>query len=156
MIAIATFLTLCALLRLAGDTPCGRFLHRVMVELPAASVDRIKCGQILMTVVLALLVGLIGWYGHADGVRLVTMAAPDVAAWLTSFEVSAYLDVLAALAAGSALARSRAARSYLASRLKRLIRRPTKRHARPRCSRAHTIATAANDDEDGTGLGLAS
>ena len=153
---MAMLLVLWATLAVAKDTPIGRFLNRVMVELPAAALNRVTRGHILLAIVLVGLSGLIAWYGGADGVRMLSMAVPDAAGWLITFEVSAYLDVLAALAAASALVRLRSARDFLVMLLAPLMRRPATGEARPRCSRRRPVIAPANDDEDGAGFALAS
>jgi hypothetical protein len=149
-------LALWATLGLARDTPIARLLHRIMVEQPATALNRVNRGDILLAIVLIGLGSLIAWYGEADGVRMLSMAVPDAAVWLTTFEVSAYLDVLAALAATAALVRLRSARIFLMALLAPLMRRPAIGDARPRCSRRRAVIAPANDDGGGAGLALAS
>ena len=155
MTMTVVFLALWATLMVAGDTPIGRFLHRAMVELPATALNRITRGHVLPAIVVIGLGSLIAWYGQADGVRMLSMAVPDATAWLTSFEVSAYLDVLAALAATSMLMPLRSARDLGSAIFAPLMKRASTGDSRPRCSRHRAAPAPANDDEDGAGFALA-
>ena len=149
MTAAFVILALWATLRLAPHTPVGRFLHRVMVEAPAERLGRIHRRHILVALTLASLGALFAWFGEGDGVRVLGMAAPETWAWLSSVEVSVYVDALAALVAASSAVRVKAVIARLPG-----VRRPagTRRTSRGRRSVA---ATPANDDEDGPGLARA-
>lgn len=46
--------------------------------------------------------GMVTLVGGGDGIRILTLAAPDVAIWITNLEVSVYVDIAVALAAAAA------------------------------------------------------
>ncbi|WP_204310649.1 hypothetical protein, partial [Escherichia coli] len=76
------------------------------------------------------------------------MALPEIAGWLTLFEIGTLVDtILVAVLAASTL-RFGAVRHWIAARL------PVARRAR-RTRRARPAARASNDDEDGPALALA-
>lgn len=152
MVLLATW----AIVVSATETPIGRFLHRFMVKLPAAALNRVSRGHLVLLFVLAGFGGLVAWVGGADGLRMVSMAAPDAVASLATIEVSSLLDVIAALAVALALMRLRGVGRSLVTRLKRLVRQPTTGGVRPRCSRRRAAIAPANDVEDGAGLAPAS
>jgi membrane protein implicated in regulation of membrane protease activity len=107
--------------------------------MPAAAINAITRGHLLLAAAVFGLTCIVAWFGEADGLRMLSMAVPDAAAWVTTFEISAYLDVIAALVATSAVTRIRAIRSR-----RRLVRKPRARSVGlPRPTKA------ANDDEDG-------
>ena len=156
MAVAAIFLLLWATLTVAEGTPIGAFLQRVMVELPAAILERVTRGHILLALVMIVLVGLAVCFGEGDGVRMLSMAAPDIAAWLTTFEISAYLDVAASLVAVASAMRVKNVRDRVVTALALPSRRPAQGETRPRCSRRRAQIVPANDDEDGAPLALAS
>lgn len=155
MTVTAALLALWAVLAIAGDTPIGRFLHRATVELPATALNRIIPGHVLLALMLIGFCGLMACYGEADGVRMLSMAVPDIAVWLVTVEVGAYLDAVAALVATFSAMRLKGARDRIAAAITLLTRRPSG-NPRPRCSRQRGDTAPANDDEDGAGLALAS
>lgn len=155
MTVTVVLLALWATLAIARETPIGWFLHRAMVELPAAALNRVTRGQIILTVAVIGLACLHVYYEQADGVRLLSMAVPDIAAWLVTFEISAYLEVVAALVASMAM-RLQSLRAHVMAILAPITRRWIGGDARPRCSRHRGHSAPANDDEDGAGLALAS
>lgn len=154
MTAAIVFLMFWTVLIVAGDTPIGRFLHRIMVEMPAAAVSSLRRVHIAIAIGILLLVILHVSAGDADPVRMVGLFAPDLVIWLTSFEISAILEAAASFAAALAVLRRVNVRSVLVTL--RCAKRPESRANRARCIRRRNRASPANDDEDGAGLALAS
>lgn len=138
---------------LARETATGRFLHDALVEIPAAALDRCARGQAVLVLLLILFAVAAVWAGEADGLRMFGMAAPDVAAWLTTFEIATYIDAAAALVAASASRHIDFGRRRSMSD-QRPLPNAACRYVRPRCSRRRVHAAPANDDGDGTGLAL--
>lgn len=155
MTVTVALLALWAVLMIAGDTPIGRFLHRATVELPATALNRVTPGHVLLAIMLIGFCGLMACYGEADGVRMLSMAVPDIAIWLTTVEVGAHFDAVAALVATSSAMRLKGARDRIAAAITSLIRRRSG-NPRPWCNRLRGDIAPANDDEDGAALALAS
>ena len=155
MTAALIFAALGVTLRTWPETPVGRLLHRLMVEAPAARLARIPRRHLLIALALVSAGALLAWLGEGDGVRVLSMAAPETWAWLTTFEVSAYFDALAALAAASSAVRLQGIAARLPAAARR-ISRPSAGTARATRGRRRGIGLPANDDEDGLALALAS
>lgn len=145
-----TMLAIWLVLRTAPDTSIGRALHRWMVENPARGLDRLSRGHVLLALLLIAVVGAVIWVMENEGVVIMSMAAPEAAAFLTSFEISAYLDVIAALAVTASTVRIRAVGSRLRGRVGAMVR-ATPRSARARQAPRPIRPDAANDDGDGRG-----
>jgi hypothetical protein len=152
--AVIVFLMFRGALIVAGSTPVGRLLRRMMVEMPAAAVNSLRRVDVAIAIVIVLLVVLHFSAGDADPVRMAGLFAPELAIWLTSFEISAIVEIAASLASALALRRRVSIRSILVTL--RLARRPRNRVSRARSVRRQNRAAPANDDEDGAGLALAS
>ncbi|NIJ07899.1 hypothetical protein FHS31_001509 [Sphingomonas vulcanisoli] len=155
MTPIALFLALWVTLVIAPDTPTGRFLHRVMIDVPAKFFNRATRGHVLLVIIMLGLAAALAWFGGADGLRFFGMTVPDVAAWSAMFEISAYLDAIAAIVAASSALRVGAVRVRLgaASRPKSRRARGT---SRPRDSRRQSHNVPANDDDCDGRLAFAS
>lgn len=139
--AIACWLVMVA----APETQISQAMRRVLVEGPAARLLRITRGDIAVGLLLLMAAGMVTLVGEGDGVRLLTLAAPDVAMWITTFEVSAYLDIVMALAAAASSLRVRGlATRYLESFVPRFAAKARKRAVRTRPTRS---AAADNDDD---------
>lgn len=150
-------LALWATLLLAEDTPMGGFLSRWLCERPAAWLNRRTWPQLLIAVTLIGLVALVLWHGAAEGMQVFGLAMPDTAAWFTTFEVDTWLDMVAALGVAAAAMRLKGGRALLDGWLaRRTMRRPVRRAARPRATRACRLPSPANDDVDRGSLVLAS
>lgn len=139
-----TILVLIATITLlvAPDTPVGRLLQRHLVVAAVARLARITPGQILLALAVGGVVAFVAWLMQGDGVALLGMAAPEASSWLITFEVSGYLDMLAAVLFAAAPVRVRGVTDGW-----RVARRPTRRAARARRSRQMARPVAANDDE---------
>jgi hypothetical protein len=154
MMMLILLVALWTTLTTARGTSIGQFLHRVMVEIPAAAMNATTRGHMLLAALVFGITCMVAWFGEADGLRMLGMAVPDAAAWATTFEVSAYLDVIAALVATSAVMRIRAVSIQLLAAITPLFRRSVGK-PRPRSNRQSGHPKSANDDEDGA-LALAS
>lgn len=142
-------------LLVAGNTPFGRLLHRVMVDIPARAASRISRANVTITCVILVLVVLHFSAGEADPVRLLGLFAPDLAIWLIGFEISAVVEVAASVAALAAWCWI-GVRSVLAALIARVWPRPKIKTRQARRRRRNDRASPANDDEDGLEFALAS
>lgn len=144
---LTIFAGLWALLLVAQGTPIGGWLDRWLVAKPATALSRIRRETVIILLLLAVVgVGLWWVMGH-EGIRLYSMALPELTAVLTAVEVSAWLDAAVALAAAASVARWSNLRAALAYRL----RRPRANRAR----RARRPGPAANDDGEEPAFALA-
>lgn len=153
---LIVFLMSWTALMVAGGTPIGRSLYRVMVEVPAAAASRLTRGHVAMAIVILILVVLHVSAGDDDPVRMVSLFAPDLAMWLTGFEISVVIEAAASFAAAWAALRRVNVSSVLATLALRFAKHPKSRADRARRSRRRHRASPANDDEDGAGFALAS
>ncbi|GBR21804.1 hypothetical protein [Asaia spathodeae] len=131
MTVVAVFLTVWALMAASDETPTGRLLHRLMVVMPARMLNRITHLHVLIAVAVIGLGAVFAWYGRGDGIRVAASALPDAVVWLTTFEVSTYLDVVMMLATASALMRFRHLWSSMLNVKARLLMRLKTRRKRP-------------------------
>jgi len=136
-------LGLWCMLVLAKGTPVGRLMQRVLVEWPAAQLARIRRGAVISWALLGTIGLLCFWFLEDDGLRLFTMAMPEIAGWISMFEISALVDALVVTAAAASSLRLGAVRRWLATRLPFGRRAMRARRVRP------VERSAANDDEDG-------
>lgn len=147
---LITLLGLWCTLLLAKGTPIGRLLERALVAWPAARLARIERGAVLTWMVLGAIGLLCFWFLEEDGLRLFTMALPEIAGWVSMFEISALADALVVAVAAASTLRMGAVRHWLGARLGSGRRASRARRARP------VERAAANDDEDGrAGFALA-
>lgn len=120
-------------------------MHRILVDKPATRLARFTRGDAAVMVLLMIAAAMVTLVGEGDGIRLLTLAAPDVAVWITTFEISAYLDIVMALAAAASSLRVRDA---MAGYLGIFARRPAaKAHKRANRSRKTRTTVADNDDD---------
>lgn len=122
--ALTVFLTLWSLLAVSRGTPTAGFLGHLMVVLPAALISRVTSLYGLAMVIGLCLWSMIIWYGQRDVMRTTASALPEVVTWLTTFEVSIWLDAMIMLAMVASLKRlrhlsslARAASMYFMARL---------------------------------------
>jgi hypothetical protein len=156
MTAAAIMFLLCwAALVLAGNTPFGRLLHRVMVDVPVRAASLVSRGHVAIAFVVLLLVALHFSAGDADPVRLLGLFAPDLAMWLIGFEISTAIEVAAGVAALAAWCWI-GVKAVLADLVARVWKRPEIRTGKARRRRRRDRVLPANDNEDGAGLALAS
>lgn len=136
-------------LLLAEGTPVGRLMRRVLVEWPAARLARIRRGAVITWTLLGLIGLLCFWFLEADGLRLFTMAMPEIAGWISMFEISALVDALAVTVAAASTLRLGAVRGWMAGRLQLGRRASRTRRVRP------VEREASNGDDEGADLALA-
>lgn len=154
MTALFVFLLLWAALIIAEDTSTGRFLRRLMVEIPAAAAGRINRAHGAVLIVTLLLVILCVSTGDTDPFRLVGIYAPDLTIWLANVEISAVLDAAASVAIAWAVMRRVIVRTVVPTR--GFPTHAAYKAKRSRCSRRVNHRSPANDDDDRGPLALAS
>ncbi|MBD8618571.1 hypothetical protein IFT67_06515 [Sphingomonas sp. CFBP 13728] len=129
----------------APQTPIGRAMRHVLIDKPAARLLRFTRGDAAVMFLLMIAAAMVTLVGEGDGIRLLTLAAPDVAIWITTFEISAYFDILMALAAAASSLR---VRGFMTRWLSVFTRRPAaKAHKRAIRSRKTRSTNADNDDD---------
>lgn len=152
----AIVLLMCwAVLVVAGSTPIGCFLKRLLVELPADALNRIEPGHIALAIVVTMLIVVHLNAGEGDPTRMIALIAPDIALWLATIEISAIVETLIAFAAAAAMLRRTGLAAVIAPVSSRWPRNfkiaMNSAQSGARCNRG----LPANDDEDGA-LALAS
>lgn len=145
----ALLLTLILVTAMAPETVLARLVHRWLVVPLATALNRIRPGHVMIAVAILALIGIALFLGGGDGLRMLAMAAPDAAAALMTFEVTSYLDAIAAIALAASTMRLTAMRRQISSIAMAWFRRPIARGARRRRIRDKPTGTAANDDDDG-------
>lgn len=146
---IVALLGLWLTLLLAGDTPVGRLLHRLLVAAPAARLARIERGAVITWMLLGTLGLLCFWFLEEDGLRLFAWAMPEIAGWISMFEISALVDTIVVAAMAASTLRIGAVRHWIAARLPIGRRAARARRSRP------VDRSASNDDEDSRSFALA-
>lgn len=135
------------ILSFAPDTAMARWLSRWLIEKPAISLNRTSRWQWMVAMGVVLLVGVLIWFEAADGLRLLGMAGPDFAAWAVTFEITTYIDGLAA----GVIAWSNRSRLSVRRSMSAVIglRRQGARRRQKRSRRTPSrCGEAANDDDD--------
>jgi len=128
-------------------TPIGIALRHVLIDRPAARLLRVTRGDAAVMVLLMLTAAIVTLVGEGDGIGMLAMGAPDVAVWITTFEVSAYVDVIIALGAAASGLHLRGAIARYAGTFARGGR--ARATDRARRSRKMRPSEADNDDEPG-------
>lgn len=128
-------------------TPVGIALRHALIENPAARLLRVTRGDAAVMFMLMLTAAMVTLVGEGDGIGMLAMGAPDVAVWITTFEVSAYVDILIALGAAASGLRLRGAVARYAGIFARGGR--ARATDRARRSRKMRPSEADNDDEPG-------
>ncbi|MBY8825036.1 hypothetical protein [Sphingomonas colocasiae] len=154
MTAAIMVLMMWAALAIAGNTPFGRLLHRMMVDMPARLANRLSRAHVAVTFVILVLVVLHLSAGEADPVRLLGLFAPDLAMWLIGFEISTVIELAAGFAALATWCWINA-RNAVAALVARLWKRPRAKPKQARRRQRRDRVSPANDDEDGAELALA-
>ncbi len=139
MLAPILLLLWCAHL-LAPATPIGRAIRHAMVVAPAAWLARITRGQVMLTILLIIVVGGLMWW-QREALNVFAMAGPDIAAFLSTFEITTLLDIGAAALATATAVRVRRLDVRLVARPRGSPRRRA-RHPRP------SRIEPANDESD--------
>jgi hypothetical protein len=108
------------------DTPAGRSLRRLLVDLPARKLAQLKPGAVIFALLVVLALALAIGLFRSDAIFLVAQGLPEGIAWFATFDVATYLDVIALAWLLAAMVRLRAAYQglrALADQAKRLARR---------------------------------
>ncbi len=153
MAAIGVTFLACWLLMLAAPTiPLSRSLRVLLVEAPVRRVALLTRGDVAVGLVLIAAACVMMFADDGDRVRVAMMGAPDFAIWLTSFEVSAYLDVAIGLIGAASSLRVRGLPARLAAVLRR--ERPVGANRRAIRVRKPDAPSGANNDDHRRGLAL--
>lgn len=148
MAAVAvTLLGAWLLMLLAPDTRHARLLHRALIERPAALLNRVTAGQVLMLVALLVIVGTAMWFEAGDLLGFLSLAAPEMVSWAVTFEIGTLVEAGTALLAIAASRRSVGLRMMVGAHVRRLV--AGRRAARRRRSPGRAARAPANDDADG-------
>lgn len=147
MLGICLWLWLALLV--AGNTPIGRDMRHWLVEWPAARLARIHRGAVLTWLVLAAVGAACFWLLEEEGLRLFTMALPELAGIVTAFEIGSLVDAIAMGVLAASSVRMGAVKAWAMRRL------PIGRARARRTRRTRPVSRAANDDEDGAAFALA-
>ena len=129
------------------DTPIARTVWRLTVTAPIAWASRVQRRHLLLALILSIIaLAVVYWIGR-EGAQILAMGAPDIGAWLVAFEVSTYVDALAAVAvAASALrVKSALAKSMTWVSLGRTV--PMIRRSKTRRRTMHAMMASNDDDE---------
>ncbi len=126
------------------ETGVGRAIRHALVDWPAQRLLRFTRGDAAVLFLLMLTAAMVTLVGEGDGIRLLTLAAPDVAIWITTFEVSAYVDILIGLGVAASGLR---VRGGIAAFARVLTGRGTARASR-RAARLRGVRPAKADNDD--------
>jgi hypothetical protein len=138
-----------AFANLFPETPTGRILHRMLVEAPARWLSELNPRRLLVAALTVAVLILLLTY-------IAPLGVPFDLAISAAFDTTAYLEIMATLAASAVLLRSRAAWLTLRTRVARLwrrvavtqIRRLRSRPARRAPARPAVGRRARQEDED--------
>lgn len=136
MALIATMLMAWLILVLAPATPIGRVLRAALVTMPAMRLAGISRGRVVLLLAVAVLAGVVAWLVGHEALQLAGLAAPEIAAALTSVELAAYADALIAVVL-----------TATTMNLRRVGGPARPRRAMPRARRVRRAEHAANDDD---------
>ena len=155
MVLMAVFMALWATLAIAPETAIGRALHRLMVARPASTLTRLNRGHIVVVLVLLTVSLLLLWAAGGDGLKVIAMGTPETVTWLTTFEISAYVDALIAISAAATSVRLQGSPRRL---IEAISTRLGFRKVRVRAirNRRGQRSSPANDDDQPVPLRLAS
>lgn len=144
MTIVASLLLTWIALHLAGDTRVGRIMHQLLVAWPARQLSRITPGHAVLTVLLLIGGAGLYWLMREEAFLVLGMAAPEILAWASMFEISMIVDLFtfAVLTASSLKVKPGIVLIRTAMRPLGKKRARTSVRARPR-------PASANDDDDG-------
>ena len=147
---------------LCPQTPLGRMLRRLLVEWPArklAALDprkmlpKLTAGRVLLLLLVLSALALVVAVARADVTMFLAQGMPEGIAWFATFDVAAYLDVIALALVLGATVRVRAIYAALKAWVARsaICRRMWRgRSARSRSPRPERRPhPPSNDDEPG-------
>jgi hypothetical protein len=146
MTVTVLLLGLTILLHVWPDLPVSRWLARMLVEVPARQLSRIRPGHWAMMVAGVALVGLAIWF-EIDEIRMLAMAGGsmgDLVMITSAIEWGSMVELgMAAMLSSSVLARWP------------VFRRMAARLTASRAARSRRAERPANDTDDGEGRRLA-
>lgn len=143
-------------LAVAGDTPIGGCMHRMLVAWPAAALNRLDPAHIALAIVVTALIVVHLTAGDADPIRMVALVAPEITLWLASVELGALVEAVVAVAAVASALRRAGLAAALTTLSPRLPRHRKNKTGRARNGPRPGRKAPANDDGDDAGLALAS
>ena len=123
---IFLFCAAAAMAWLFPETPAGRSLRRLLIDLPARKLAQVTPGMVIFALLMVIATAVAIALARSDGIFLVAQGLPEGIAWFATFDVATYLDVIALAWLLAAMVRLRAAYDafrVLAARAKRLARR---------------------------------
>lgn len=134
------FCAAAAMAWLFPDTPTGRSLRHLLVDLPARKLAQLTPGAVIFALLVVLAIAAAIGLARTDGIFLVAQGLPEGIAWFATFDVATYLDVIALAWLLTATVRLRMAYDglrALAARARR-VARPWTTALRVRRARART------------------
>ena len=133
--------------------PVGRFLRRRLVETPARLLSNLSRGQLLGLTLVLLLGGAAAFLFEAEGLRLFSMAAPELTTWVMVFDVTVVFDMAVLTLTLQAVARGRDLNRIL-RRVFQTVAAYTSAVGRRRRTRRRRKPRAPRPDADDAGRGL--
>lgn len=133
--------------------PVGRFLRRRLVETPARLLSNLSRGQLLGLTLVLLLGGAAALLFEAEGLRLFSMAAPELTTWVMVFDVTVVFDMAVLTLTLQAVARGRDLNRIL-RRVIQTVAAYTSAVGRRRRTRRRRKPRAPRPDADDAGPGL--
>ena len=133
--------------------PVGRFLRRRLVETPARLLSNLSRGQLLGLTLVLLLGGAAAFLFEAEGLRLFSMAAPELTTWVMVFDVTVVFDMAVLTLTLQAVARGRDLNRIL-RRVIQTVAAYTTAVGRRRQTRRRRKPRAPRPDADDAGPGL--
>jgi hypothetical protein len=103
------FCAAAAMVWLFPETPTGRSLRRLLVDLPARKLAQVTPAGVILALLVALAIAAAIGLARTDGIFLVAQGLPEGIAWFATFDVATYLDVIALAWLLGAMVRLRAA-----------------------------------------------
>ena len=131
------------LMLVAPEARYVRGLRHLLVERPAAALNRITPSHILMAVAVTVVVGTAMWFEAGDLIGFLSLAAPEFVSWALTFEIGTLVEAGVAV-----LTITASRRSGVSGTMARLVGRRIARAGRQRRSRRAAGERAANDDAD--------
>jgi hypothetical protein len=122
------FCAAAAMAWLFPDTPAGRSLRRLLVDLPARKLAQLTPGAVIFALLVMLAIAATIALFKTDGIFLAAQGLPEGIAWFATFDVAAYLDLIALAWLLAAMVRLRTAYDglrALAARARELAQRWT-------------------------------
>ncbi|MBC9034045.1 hypothetical protein IAG41_16780 [Sphingomonas sp. JC676] len=151
MTIATSLLLLWMVLHLAGDTPVGRSMRRVLVDWPVAQLSRLTRGHVVLGLLFFLFGAALVWLLEGEAFRILGAATPELIGWASTFEIATIVDLFTAtlLAASGIRLRS------MVATMQSLVSRRGIRRARTRTRARLRRPAVSNDDEERPAIRLA-